>query len=237
MDVPMVIVCHVTKSNELSGPRALEHLVDTVLFMDGSRGQPIRFLRSVKDRFSDAMEIAVLELSGEGLIGIPDPTRIFSRSREKPVCGAVSTVIPLGQRMVACEVQALVCKKEAGAKRITNGMDHWRLHILLNCIKQHGGLTLDISDYDVYISVMGGMDIENRGGDLAIVLAIFSAFYEIPLSDIIAIGEVALTGEIVQMGVDMTRLGDVDKERLVVPKNGSTIKNIFKQLTPPTTAQ
>ena len=202
---PVFLVGHVTKEGALAGPKVLEHIVDTVLYFEGDRQEGLRLLRSEKNRFGSTNELGVFEMTDKGMEPVPDPSGLFlSAARTAPGC-AVGCVLE-GSRPLLAEVQALLCPSVYGSPRRTAvGMDVPRFNMLLAVLERRAGLRL--SDKDAYLSVAGSLRLQDRGADLAAVLAVASACYDklVP-PHTAAIGEVGLTGDVRPVGQMSARL-------------------------------
>ncbi|MDR5659912.1 DNA repair protein RadA [Serpentinicella sp. ANB-PHB4] len=196
-NIPIFLVAHVTKQGELAGPRVLEHMVDTVLHFEGERTQEFRILRALKNRFGTTSEIGVFEMRQEGLVEVSNPSAIFLETLTQKAEGSVVVGTVEGTRPLLVEIQALVTNSNAGfPRRTTIGVDANRLNLVIAVLEKKVGLPL--SNQDIYINVVGGLKLEGTSGDLGIAMAIFSSVRGIPITsgEIIAIGEVSLTGEI-----------------------------------------
>lgn len=194
--VAVVIVGHVTKDGNLAGPRVLEHMVDTVLYFEGDRLANLRLLRAIKNRFGSTNEIGVFEMTEQGLKPLDDPSVVFLTHRETPVAGAAVGCVLQGARPVLLEVQALCSPTGFGnARRLASGLDYNRLLIILAVLEKKVGLNL--SNQDVYVNVTGGLRVDDPAVDLAVAAAIASAYFDRPLpADMVALGEIGLTGEL-----------------------------------------
>ena len=194
--VALVLVGHVTKDGTLAGPRLLEHLVDTVLAFEGDRYADLRVLRAVKNRFGATSEIGLLRMEAKGLIEVPDPTGVFIADRDPSVPG--SCVIPAveGNRCLLVEVQALVGPNEAPSPaRRVSGADPNRVAMVLAVLARR--LRLPLGNHDVYVNVTGGAKLSEPAADLAVALAVASAWRDVPVPpDLVAVGEVGLGGEL-----------------------------------------
>jgi DNA repair protein RadA/Sms len=201
----MVLIGHVTKDGAIAGPRVLEHMVDAVLYFEGDKGHTHRILRAVKNRFGPAGEIGVFEMSDAGLIGIRDASRMFLAERAKDVPGSVILACIEGTRPLLVEVQALVAPTVyATPKRSAVGLDAARVAMLTAVLERRIGLPL--AQQDVYVNVAGGARISEPAADLAVMLAMVSAYQERPMPREMAVfGEVGLTGEIRPVGQPETR--------------------------------
>jgi len=196
----VILVGHVTKQGALAGPRVLEHMVDAVIYFEGDRGHAHRILRAVKNRFGPAGEIGVFEMSDRGLIGIRDASRLFLAERAKDTPGSVVLACMEGTRPLLVEVQALIAPTVyATPKRSAVGVDSGRVAMLTAVLERRIGLPL--AQHDVYINIAGGARIAEPAADLAILLAMVSAYQEKAVPEDIAVfGEVGLTGEIRPVG-------------------------------------
>jgi len=196
----VILVGHVTKQGALAGPRVLEHMVDAVIYFEGDKGHAHRILRAVKNRFGPAGEIGVFEMSDRGLIGIRDASRLFLAQRAKDTPGSVVLACMEGTRPLLVEVQALIAPTVyATPKRSAIGVDTGRVAMLTAVLERRIGLPL--SQHDVYINIAGGARIAEPAADLAILLAMVSAFQDKAIPEGLAVfGEVGLTGEVRPVG-------------------------------------
>ncbi len=194
--IPTFIIGHVTKEGTVAGPKALEHIVDAVLYLEGERYHSYRLLRGIKNRFGATHEIGVFEMHGEGLIEVTNPSAIFLSDRATGASGSAVVVSMEGTRPLLVEVQALVTPSNFGNPRCTtNGIDHNRLLMLLAVLTKRVGLA--VGSHDVYANVIGGFNLEEPSVDLGVAAAIASSYREriIP-ADLAMIGEVGLSGEL-----------------------------------------
>jgi DNA repair protein RadA/Sms len=193
--VATFLVGHVTKDGAVAGPRVLEHLVDCVLQFEGDRYQAHRVLRAVKNRFGSTNELGVFEMTGAGLVGVPDPSALFGRSEAGEIGAAVTCAIE-GTRPLLLEIQALVAPSDlAMPRRVATGVDPRRLAMIVAVCSRHAGLPL--GGADVFVNVAGGVRIDEPGADLGIALAIASAARSVPLREgVAAFGEIGLTGRL-----------------------------------------
>ena len=194
--IPILIVGHVTKEGNLAGPRVLEHLVDTVLFLEGDRNHEFRILRGIKNRFGATNEVGVFEMVEKGLCEVKNPSDRFLEERDSKAHGSVVVCTIEGTRPFLVEVQALTAHTNFGyPKRTASGFDTNRLQLLIAVLERHIGLNM--GDQDVYVNVVGGMKLNEPACDLGICLAIISSLHKKPLpKNFAAIGEVGLSGEI-----------------------------------------
>ena len=209
---PLVLVGHVTKDGSIAGPRTLEHLVDVVCHFEGDRQTSLRFIRTLKNRFGPTDEVGCFEMSGEGIIEVPDPSSLFVSEQQTSVSGTCITITVEGRRALRAEIQALVVKSSSPQpRRVTNGVDSARVAMLLAVLERRAGLSL--SDRDVYVSTVGGMKITEPAADLAIAIAIASAVKDKPAKQsLAAFGEISLSGEI--RGVTNPALRQSEAKRL-----------------------
>ena len=193
--VALFLVGHVTKDGAVAGPRVLEHLVDCVLQFEGDRYHAHRVLRAAKNRFGSTNELGVFEMTGTGLVGIPDPSQLFGASREEEVGSAVACALE-GTRPLLLEIQALVSPTDlAMPRRVGTGVDPKRLAMIVAVLSRHGGIAL--GQADVFVNVAGGVRIDEPGADLAVGLAIASAAKGAPVpAATAAFGEIGLTGRL-----------------------------------------
>lgn len=218
--VSIFLIGHVTKEGAIAGPKVLEHMVDTVLYLEGERFNSYRLLRSTKNRFGPTHEVGVFEMREEGLVEVPNPSALFLAERGESAPGSVVTVTLEGTRPILVEVQALASRSPLSVPRRTaNGFDVSRLHLLTAVIARRLGKPLH--DQDVYLNVVGGLRITETAADLAASLAIVSSLADHSLpNDIVVVGEVGLSGELRSVGQVETRLreaGNLGFTRALVP--------------------
>jgi DNA repair protein RadA/Sms len=208
--VATILVGHVTKDGSVAGPRVLEHLVDCVLQFEGDRYHAHRVLRAVKNRFGSTNELGVFEMTGTGLLGVPDPSELFGHTRPGEVGAAVACALE-GTRPILLEIQALVSKTDlAMPRRVATGVDPKRLAMVIAVLSRHAGVALGSAD--VFVNVAGGVRIDEPGADLAIALAIASAARGVPMREgMAAFGEIGLTGRLRQAGQAERRLEECGK--------------------------
>lgn len=196
MGIPVLIVGHVTKEGNIAGPRVLEHVVDCVLWFEGERSQSLRLVRAIKNRFGPTDEVAVFEMGESGLVGVSDPSKMLLAERVTGVPGSVVSVVLEGKRPILAEIQALTApSKSPMPRRVATGIDLARMQTLIAVLMRRAELHLE--DVDIFVNVTGGIRLADRGIDLAICLAIASAFLNksVP-ADVAAVGEVGLLGEV-----------------------------------------
>ncbi|MGH3025370.1 MAG: DNA repair protein RadA, partial [Gaiellaceae bacterium] len=193
--VATFLVGHVTKDGSVAGPRVLEHLVDCVLQFEGDRYHAHRILRAVKNRFGSTNELGIFEMTGAGLVGVPDPSEVFGKTHGGEIGAAVVCTIE-GTRPLLLEIQSLVAPTDlAMPRRVGTGVDPKRLAMIVAVLARHAGLPL--GGADVFVNVAGGVRIDEPGADLGIALAIASAAKSLPVRDGVAtFGEIGLTGRL-----------------------------------------
>lgn len=206
LGIPLFLVGHVTKEGTVAGPAVLAHIVDTVLWFEGDKTLTTRVLRAVKNRFGPTDEVGVFEMKDRGLTPIDDIEKAFLEKNKKQVSGSVVTSVMQGTRPILAEIQALVVPtKLAFPRRVAQGIDSRRVELLLAVLTRRCGLPL--YDNDVFVNVAGGFKVTEPASDLAICLAIASAFYDKPVSGkTIAVGEVGLLGEIREVVAEEKRI-------------------------------
>ncbi|HEU5248952.1 MAG TPA: DNA repair protein RadA [Thermoanaerobaculia bacterium] len=217
--VPVILVGHVTKDGSLAGPKALEHLVDALITLDGERGSSRRVLRSTKNRFGAVDEIALFEMTAKGMVEISNASATLLSERRTGLPGSAVTATREGTRSLLLEVQALVGPATAGSpRRVAIGVDAGRLSLLLAVLERAG---IPLSSREVFVSCAGGLQIGEPGADLAIVAALVSSAREHALPEsAIFFGEVGLLGEVRRVGATAARLREAAAlgfERVYLP--------------------
>jgi DNA repair protein RadA/Sms len=209
-DIATFLVGHVTKEGNLAGPRALEHLVDTVLYFEGDGSSALRVLRATKNRFGSTGEIGMFEMREDGLAEVPDASARLLAERARGAAGTVVTCTIEGNRPLLVEVQALVGRPTAGTPaRTAVGIDRGRLAVLLAVLGKAG---LDLSDRDVFVSVAGGVRVQEPAADLAIAVALHSSALDRPVApDLLVFGEVGLVGELRGVSQPGLRLKEAER--------------------------
>jgi DNA repair protein RadA/Sms len=230
-NIPVFLIGHVTKTGAIAGPRVLEHIVDTVLYLEGERYHAYRMLRCVKNRFGATNEVGIFEMSDEGLSEVTNPSQAFLAERLPNASGSAIAVTLEGTRPLLVEVQALSSTTSFGnPRRTANGVDFNRLLLLIAVLTKRVGVRL--SDQDVFVNVIGGMQIDEPASDLAVAAAIASSFRNRPVAaDLVCIGEVGLSGELRAVGHLETRLKEAAKlgfKRCLLPASSH-----LKHLNPP----
>ena len=224
-----VLVGHVTKDGAIAGPRVLEHVVDTVLSFEGDRDHGVRTLRALKHRFGPTDELGVFEMTGEGLVGVPDASSLLLTERRGDTPGSVVAAAIEGARPLLVEVQALVTKSFAPApRRSAQALDGGRLGLLVAVLQERAGIAL--GGYDVYANVAGGVRIAEPGIDLAVAMAVASARTDRPVPrDTVLVGEVGLGGELRQVAQVARRLAEAARlgfRRAIVPASTPEVPGI-----------
>lgn len=214
------VVGHINKEGNIAGPKVLEHMVDCILYFEGDRNTSYRILRSGKNRFGSTNEIGVFEMCADGLREVENPSEMLLDGRPEHAPGTCVTCVMEGTRPILAEIQALVTNSGFNAaRRNSNGVDRNRAMMLLAVLEKRGGLP--ISTYDSYINVVGGLSVEEPAVDLAMVLAIASSYYDMPLGpDLAAVGEVGLSGEIrsvMNMNQRLTETARLGFKRFMIP--------------------
>ena len=232
-DIPVCIVGHVTKDGNVAGPRVLEHMVDTVLYFEGERQQSYRILRAVKNRFGSTNEIGVFEMRQEGLEEVPNPSEFMLEGRPTGASGSVVACSMEGTRPIMIEIQALVCRTNFGfPRRTANGTDFNRVNLLMAVLEKRGHMNL--SQYDAYVNITGGVRMSEPAVDLGIMMAIASSFKDIPIGeDVVVFGEAGLSGEIRSVPMAEQRVREAQKlgfRQVILPKAAMrSLKSFVKE--------
>jgi DNA repair protein RadA/Sms len=219
--IAIFLVGHVTKEGSIAGPRVLEHIVDTVLYLEGDAFQAFRLLRSVKNRFGATSEVGVFEMQGMGMIEVTNPSEAFLAERMVNAPGSAIAVTMEGTRPLLAEIQALATMTSfSNPRRTSNGVDFNRLLMLTAVLTRRAGIRL--SEQDVFVNVIGGLKIDEPAADLAIALAIASSGKDRPLpADLAVVGEIGLSGELRAVSQLPSRLNEAAKlgfSRAIIPK-------------------
>ncbi|MGC8875118.1 MAG: magnesium chelatase domain-containing protein, partial [Chloroflexia bacterium] len=209
--IPIFLVGHVTKAGAIAGPRVLEHIVDTVLYLEGDRFHQYRLLRSVKNRFGSTFEVGVFEMGATGMQEVENPSLAFLAERSPSTPGSTVVVTMEGTRPILVEVQALTATTSlALPRRTANGIDIGRLLMLTAVLSKRVGLTL--GNQDIYVNVVGGMRIHEPAADLAVATAIASVYRNAPIDpDMVLVGEIGLSGELRSVSQLERRLAEAAK--------------------------
>ena len=230
--ITTIIIGHVTKEGNIAGPRVLEHMVDTVLYLEGERYFSYRILRGVKNRFGSTNEIGMFEMQEKGMTEITNPSDILISEREDNPAGSCIVSSMEGTRPILVELQALTSQTIFGyPKRTANGIDYNRLALLIAVLEKKAGLMLN--SQDVYLNVVGGLKINEPSIDLGIMLVTASSFKNVPIpKDMIIIGEVGLTGEVRRINLIEKRLKEAEKlgfKSCIIPEsNKKDLKDNYK---------
>ncbi|MCI8291098.1 MAG: DNA repair protein RadA [Clostridia bacterium] len=230
--ITTVIIGHVTKDGTIAGPRVLEHMVDTVLYIEGERYFSYRVLRGVKNRFGSTNEIGMFEMQNEGMVEISNPSSVLISEREGNPAGSVIVGSLEGTRPILVELQALTSTTVFGMPRRTaNGIDYNRVTLLIAVLEKIAGMNL--GNQDVYMNIVGGIRINEPALDLGIVLAAASSYKNISIpNDVAVIGEVGLTGEIRSVNMIDKRIKEIEKmgfKTCIIPEtNKKLLKEKFK---------
>ena len=213
------VVGHITKEGSIAGPKVLEHMVDCVLYFEGERNTSFRILRAAKNRFGSTNEIGVFEMNEEGLRCVDNPSELLLSGRPANSPGTCVACVIEGTRPILAEVQALVTPAAYNAARRSNGIDYNRAAMLLAVLEKRGGIP--VGSCDAYINVVGGLSLEEPAADLATALSVASSYLDRPLgSDLAAIGEVGLAGEIRSVSNLNQRLSEIARlgfQRCLIP--------------------
>lgn len=235
-NVAVIIIGHITKDGLIAGPKALEHIVDTVIQFSGEKNYSFRILRAIKNRFGSTNEIGIFEMHEDGLKEVENPSQVFLAEREYGSSGSVVTSVIEGTRPILVEVQALVTPSGYGmAQRVATGFDSRRLSILLAVIEKR--LNYKLSQHNVFLNIAGGVEIDEPAADLAVCCAIISSIRDIPADSLTCVvGEVGLGGEIRGISHLEKRIQEAQKlgfEKIITPvqkinlsKNDLTLKII-----------
>ena len=231
-EITTIIIGHVTKDGNIAGPRVLEHMVDTVLYLEGERYFAYRILRGVKNRFGSTNEIGMFEMNDIGMCEIANPSSVLLSEKNENVAGSIVVASIEGTRPILVELQALTSTSVFGMPRRTaNGIDYNRLTLLIAVLEKRTGLPL--GNQDVYLNIVGGIKINEPALDLGIILAVSSSFKNIPIpNDVIAIGEVGLTGEVRSVNQIEKRIKEAEKlgfKKCIIPEsNKKLLKDTYK---------
>lgn len=219
-EITVFVIGHVNKEGSIAGPKVLEHMVDCVLYFEGDQHMSYRILRAAKNRFGATNEIGVFEMADKGLAEVTNPSETLLSGRPQDAPGTCVTCAMEGARPVLAEIQALIAPTAyANPRRTSNGLDYNRSAMLMAVLEKRGGLK--ISNCDAYLNVIGGLSLDEPAADLAIMIALASSYLDVPVgSDLAAIGEVGLTGELRSVQNIGQRLSEVQRlgfHKCVVP--------------------
>lgn len=232
--ITVFVVGHINKDGAIAGPKVLEHMVDTVLYFEGDPNTSYRLLRAVKNRFGSTNEIGVFEMVDTGLNEVPNPSQMLLDGRPEGASGTCVACVMEGTRPVLAEVQALVSKTTFNVpRRTSDGFDFNRAVLLMAVAEKRAGLKLNV--FDAYINVIGGLQLDEPGADLPVALAIASSYRDAVIpADLVAIGEVGLTGEIRSVSHLNQRLAEVSRlgfKKCIIPAKGAQKLEIPEGLT------
>lgn len=227
--VSVFLIGHVTKEGSIAGPRVLEHIVDTVLYLEGDPFQAFRLLRSVKNRFGATSEVGVFEMQSEGMVEVPNPSEAFLAERVVNAPGSTIAITMEGTRPLLVEMQALTSPTSFGnARRTPNGVDMNRLLLVSAVLSKRVGLRL--FEQDIFVNVVGGIKVSEPASDLAMAVAMASSYYDTPVpADMAIVGEIGLSGEIRTASQIAMRLNEASKigfKRVLMPKMRRKIADI-----------
>jgi len=232
--ITVFVVGHINKDGNIAGPKVLEHMVDCVLYFEGDPNSSYRLLRAAKNRFGSTNEIGVFEMGDCGLIEVPNPSQMLLDGRPEGASGTCVACVMEGTRPILAEVQALVSKTSFNVPRRTaDGFDFNRAALLLAVAEKRAGMKLSM--FDAYINVIGGLRLDEPGADLPVALAIASSYRDTPIADdMVAIGEIGLTGEIRSVSHMNQRLSEAARlgfKKCIIPRSGSEKVEIPEGLT------
>ena len=232
--ITVFVVGHINKDGAIAGPKVLEHMVDCVLYFEGDPNSSYRLLRAAKNRFGSTNEIGVFEMGDSGLVEVPNPSQMLLEGRPQGASGTCVACVMEGTRPVLAEVQALVTKTTFNVpRRAADGFDFNRAVLLMAVAEKRAGMKLNV--FDAYINVIGGLRLDEPGADLPVVLAVASSYRDTVIpDDLVAIGEVGLTGEIRTVSHMNQRLGEVSRlgfKKVIIPRGGAEKLDIPEGLT------
>lgn len=228
----ILIVGHVTKSGNIAGPKVLEHMVDTVLYLEGEKDHSYRILRSAKNRFGSTQEIGVFEMGEEGLVEVINPSKYFLTHMDDVVPGSIIVPVLEGTRTLLLEIQALTVDSSFPVpRRLSTGIDLNRIILLIAVLEKK--MNLSMGKKDIYFNVVGGLKIDDRGLDLGVVISLISSLYNIPINkNTLVVGEIGLTGEIRTVSSLDQRIRESEKlgfEKIIIPKTKG-LKKDYKEI-------
>ncbi len=232
--ITVFVVGHINKDGNIAGPKVLEHMVDCVLYFEGDPNSSYRLLRAAKNRFGSTNEIGVFEMMDIGLVEVPNPSQMLLEGRPEGASGTCVACVMEGTRPVLAEVQALVTKTTFNVpRRAADGFDFNRAVLLMAVAEKRAGMKLNV--FDAYINVIGGLRLDEPGADLPVALAVASSYRDQAIADdLVAIGEIGLTGEIRAVSHMNQRLGEVVRlgfKKCIIPRNSSEKLEIPEGLT------
>lgn len=222
--ITVFVVGHINKDGNIAGPKVLEHMVDCVLYFEGDPNSSYRLLRAAKNRFGSTNEIGVFEMQDSGLTEVPNPSQMLLEGRPEGASGTCVSCVMEGTRPVLAEVQALVAKTMLNVpRRVSDGFDFNRAVLMLAVMEKRAGMKMSM--FDAYVNVIGGLRLDEPGADLPVVLALASSYRDqcIP-DDLVAVGEVGMTGEIRAVSHMNQRLAEISRlgfKKCMIPRGGS----------------
>jgi len=230
-NIAVFLIGHVTKEGALAGPKILEHMVDTVLSLEGEKFGAFRLLRTTKNRFGATDEVGVFEMTDKGMVGIENPSKLFLAQRQKSVPGSVIVATMEGTRPVLVEIQALVTPSQlAIPRRVASGIDYNRLQLITAVLSKRLGLPL--GNFDVLVNVAGGLRVEEPAADLGTALAIYSSFKNLAVEPrVVVFGELGLLGEIRSVSQNNQRIKEAKRlgfVQIISPEKYSSINQVIK---------
>lgn len=235
-NIPVAIIGHITKEGDIAGPKLLEHMVDVVCYFEGERFYQGRMLRTLKNRFGPTDEVGVFEMAEAGLIEVANPSKLFLAERKEGVAGSAIAVTMEGSRPLLIEIQSLVVTTQlAMPRRVASGIDYNRLQVLLAIVQKR--LNLPFYQFDVFVSVTGGLKIKEPAVDLPVSLSLISAIKNKPLpKNLASFGELGLLGEIRRVQGEERRIKEAKRLGFTVTHNqltSSSISQLSSQLFKP----
>lgn len=222
--ITVFVVGHINKDGNIAGPKVLEHMVDCVLYFEGDPNSSYRLLRAAKNRFGSTNEIGVFEMQDSGLTEVPNPSQMLLEGRPEGASGTCVSCVMEGTRPVLAEVQALVAKTMLNVpRRVSDGFDFNRAVLMLAVMEKRAGMKMSM--FDAYVNVIGGLRLDEPGADLPVVLALASSYRDQCIPDeLVAVGEVGMTGEIRSVSHMNQRLAEISRlgfKKCMIPRGGS----------------
>ncbi len=232
-DITVFVVGHITKAGNIAGPMTLEHMVDVVLFMEGDDAHSFRLLRSKKNRFGSTDEVGIFDMDEKGLKEVSNPSLYLISGKEKKASGSVITPTIEGTRPIMVEIQALVIPTRFSyPQRVARGFNERKLDLLMAVFQKR--LMMDMSGYDIYCNIAGGMNVFEPSIDLGVIMAILSSLLEKPIGDdLCMVGEVGLSGEVRAVPFITSRIKEASKigfKRIIVPERAGDFKSDIEVL-------
>lgn len=232
LNIPIILVGHVTKEGMVAGPMVLSHMVDAVLFLEGEKNTGTRILRSLKNRFGPVDEVGVFIMQEDGMVEIKNPEQIFLTESQANASGSVLTVTLEGTRAFLVEIQALaVFSRLPMPRRVASGFDYKRLELLLAVLQKHCKLPVDTMD--IFVNIAGGLKLSDPAADLAVCLAVYSSLKNIPLGKTIGIAEVGLLGELRRTSMLDKRIKQAKKlgfKKILTAQTNRSLNSVLKGL-------